>query len=184
MPLQFDDVPGIQSRLDEKARDLFKAKPGVPQLQLNRYGKTMTLSLNGDVSKHDIYDSSDAVALHEDQSDICQVYFVRQDRSWTTLNISRGMFEQFMAQSGTLPQFWKCVFTFGRKCEENEFEFPAFRARRTPATMSDAGEINGKFGSVWYELNKKLIHQQSVLICCVVLSSMAVTWLKGSHLGP
>jgi hypothetical protein len=75
-----------------------------------------------------------------------EIFFVRQDRSWTTLNVSRELFERFMTQYDVFLPFWKCVFTFGRKCEENEFEFPAFRARRTAPALKGEGncmKING-----------------------------------------
>ena len=36
-----------------------------------------------------------------------------------------------------MPKFWNYMFTFGRKVEENEFEFPGFSQRRTRHVNSD-----------------------------------------------
>jgi hypothetical protein len=71
-----------------------------------------------------------------------QVFIIRQDRSWTTLNISRELFEDFLTIYNVFSQFWKFVFTFGRKWTENEFEFPGFRARRSPSD-SKSSDIYG-----------------------------------------
>jgi len=60
-----------------------------------------------------------------------QIFTITQGRSWTTLNISRELFEGFMSTYKIMPSFWKYMFTFGRKSEENEFEFPRFGQRRT-----------------------------------------------------
>lgn len=58
------------------------------------------------------------------------MYTIRQVRSWTTLDISREVFEDFMSTHSITPKLWNCMFTFGRKSEENEFEFPGFRRRQ------------------------------------------------------
>jgi hypothetical protein len=59
------------------------------------------------------------------------MYTIRQDRSWTTLNISRDLFQGFVQAHNIMPPFWKFMFTFGRKSEENEFQFPHFARRRS-----------------------------------------------------
>lgn len=52
-----------------------------------------------------------------------------------------------MKSYDVFPQFWKAALTFGIKEVENEFEFPAFRTRRT--RLDDAGieDVHGKFRS-------------------------------------
>ncbi|MAD84146.1 MAG: hypothetical protein CL912_14380 [Deltaproteobacteria bacterium] len=52
------------------------------------------------------------------------------------MNISRESFETFMGTYSITPSFWKSMFTFGRKSEENEFEFPGFNCRKTRAGNS------------------------------------------------
>lgn len=65
----------------------------------------------------------------QDSSKVLQIFSVSQERSWTTLDVSREMFETLLKAYTVFPQFWRCVVTFGRKSEENEFEFPGFRAK-------------------------------------------------------
>ncbi len=63
--------------------------------------------------------------------DSSQFFIIRQERSWTTLNISRELFEDLLLVYGVFLPFWRAIFTFGRKSEENEYTFPGFRARRS-----------------------------------------------------
>ena len=133
MYLKLDDVEGLKEKLDGKADNLFRAKPGVPQLQVSRYGRSNDEEGKEGTSflgNQDVEDLSEIRSLRQDSASSSEVFSVRQDRSWTTLNISRELFEGFLGQYEVFPQFWKCMFTFGRKDHENEFEFPEFRARR------------------------------------------------------
>jgi hypothetical protein len=47
------------------------------------------------------------------------------------VNISRDLFDGFVQAHSIMPPFWKFMFTFGRKKEENEFQFPHFARRGT-----------------------------------------------------
>jgi hypothetical protein len=38
-----------------------------------------------------------------------------------------------------MPAFWKYVFTFGRKSEENEFNFPGFGQRQISQLRTGSG---------------------------------------------
>jgi hypothetical protein len=73
----------------------------------------------------------------QETNDASQIFTINQDRSWTTLNTSRDVFEHFMSMYNVMPPFWRYVFTFGRKSEENEFEFPKFGQRRTRNPSAD-----------------------------------------------
>jgi hypothetical protein len=75
--------------------------------------------------------------------DSTQIYITRWDRTWTTLNISRGQFQGFMDIYNVFPQLWKYVFAFGQKSEENEFDFPGFRQRRSLSLVSKSDEVLG-----------------------------------------
>lgn len=66
----------------------------------------------------------------QDAKATTQIFTVTQDRSWTTLNVSREMMESFFDVYAVAPNLWKCLFAFGRKSRENEFEFPGFSRRR------------------------------------------------------
>jgi hypothetical protein len=132
--LKLDDVESLKEKLDERADNLFKARPGVPQLQVTRYGRPSSEDEEKRENfqrNREVKDISAIRNLRSDSGCISEAFFVRQDRSWTTLNISRSLFQDFMNEYHIFPQFWKYMFTFGRKDHENEFEFPQFRARRT-----------------------------------------------------
>lgn len=58
-----------------------------------------------------------------------QIFLVRQDRSWTLLNLSRSLFEELVGLYEVFQPFWRHVFTFGRKSKENNFDFPNFQHR-------------------------------------------------------
>jgi hypothetical protein len=148
MYLKLHDVDSLKHKLDGKASDLFKARAGVAQLQVSRYKTSRSEDTKESFSflrNRDLKDASEIKKLREEPNSNSEVFFVRQDRSWTTLNISRNLLEAFMSQYEVFPQFWKCVFTFGRKDHENEFEFPEFRARRTFSEMES--ETNGGLNS-------------------------------------
>ncbi|KAF2135486.1 uncharacterized protein K452DRAFT_239282, partial [Aplosporella prunicola CBS 121167] len=58
-----------------------------------------------------------------------QVFIVRQERSWTTLNVSKRLFKDLMEALAIFSAFWECMFTFGTKDEEHECVFPGFSLR-------------------------------------------------------
>ncbi|EON60848.1 CMGC/CDK protein kinase [Coniosporium apollinis CBS 100218] len=139
--LDLYDAESLRAKIGKKTHDLFKAKPVKPQLQVNRFLKTgngVRFARNRDVE-----DVSQLEALLHESNDSSQIFVIRQDRSWTTLNISQELFEDFISVYGVFSQLWNITFTFGRKCEENEFAFPGFRARRTPRSGSSPNEFYG-----------------------------------------
>lgn len=89
---------------------------------LKRYD-TATSSLESDDS-----DSKQA------SNNLLQVFFVRQEGSWTSLDISRELFEDFVHVFAAFSPVWNCMFTFGKKSTEHECEFPGFKSRG-PSTI-------------------------------------------------
>lgn len=78
--------------------------------------------------------------LLQEANDCSQIFIIRQKRSWTNLQISRDLFEDFLSIYEVFPQFWKCMFAFGKKHKENEFEFPGFMTKDTyPVEMDGSG---------------------------------------------
>ena len=149
--MQLDDVQSLRVKLDERSSDLFKAKPGVAQLSVSRYGRKSEDGIERRTCfarNVEIQDSDQIAAFRHDPDSLLQIYTARQDRSWTTLNSSREIFQKLLTEYNVFPQFWKCVFTFGRKTEENEFEFPGFRVRNTvtsePNAQAEQSEVTGK----------------------------------------
>lgn len=149
---RWEDDGGLKSKIEAKDsnHDLFKKKLGHPSLQVNRVwvgvgddGKSKLLLESkknvGDTSQiNGLKDASDST---QNSFDILQVFSVSQERSWTTLDISRETFEMLLEAYTVFPQFWRCVLSFGRKSEENEFEFPGFRAKCSPISGARKGEI-------------------------------------------
>ncbi|KUJ20793.1 uncharacterized protein LY89DRAFT_640613 [Mollisia scopiformis] len=152
-----DDLSSLDKKIDARAHDLFKEKKGHAGLQVTRVFRRKSSKGVGEkncfVKNLDVCDSSQVEGMRENNQDDMQLYTIRQDRSWTTLNISRDLFQCFTAAHGIMAPFWKHVFTFGRKSEENEFQFPQFcRRRRTDsgvkvheyAYMLRRVELNGR----------------------------------------
>lgn len=140
-----DDIRSLTTKIDSKAHDLFKQMPGHAPLQLRRISPQSPDLRTRNVDIWDIPQLQDLASRSEDST---QIYTIRQDRSWTTLNISRDMFEGFMDANQVMPPFWKCMFTFGRKSQENEFEFPGFR-KRTSARKPASSTLGMVFGIVY-----------------------------------
>ncbi|KAF8849338.1 hypothetical protein BDZ45DRAFT_732300 [Acephala macrosclerotiorum] len=137
----FDDLRSLEKKINEKAHNLFKAKPDRAGLQVTRVFKRKigtkddsernVVVKNADV--RDLAQVKDARErmLRSENCDTDQIFTIRQDHSWTTLNISRDVFQGFMNTYNVMPPFWKHMFTFGRKSGENNFQFPHFSRRRT-----------------------------------------------------
>lgn len=58
------------------------------------------------------------------------------------------MLQGIMSSYNIFPQFWKCLFAFGCKESENEFEFPIFRARRSQSSDSKAIDTQGAYSQL------------------------------------
>lgn len=134
--LDIHDSEALQRRIDGRSPDLFKAYPQRPQLQVNYLSALRLPERNNTLiyqQYQTIHDVEQIEAFSNKTNDILQVFTIRQQRSWTTLDISQDLFKGFLEKYGVFHEFWNCAFAFGRKCEENEFEFPSFRMRRTPS---------------------------------------------------
>jgi len=140
---RLDDLRSLRAKVDGKAHDLFKAKDGVASLQVTQVFRDRrancsvgSIQTGAFVQDQDVWNLGEIRALRNNTNDITQIFTIQQDRSWTTVNISRESFETFMGTYSITPSFWKSMFTFGRKSEENEFEFPGFNCRKTRAGNS------------------------------------------------
>ncbi|KAF2796751.1 hypothetical protein K505DRAFT_189315, partial [Melanomma pulvis-pyrius CBS 109.77] len=139
--LAMHDSKALQRRIDGRSPDLFKAFPPRPQLQVNclsalrRHEPNDTLVYRQDQTIENV---EQIEALSNNIDNILQVFTIRQQRSWTTLDISQGLFQEFLEKYNVYHEFWNCAFAFGRKCGENEFEFPSFRMRQNPVTNSSS----------------------------------------------
>ncbi|KAH8774172.1 hypothetical protein BGZ57DRAFT_763271 [Hyaloscypha finlandica] len=133
-----DDMRTIRMKVDQKAHDLFKEKPGQAPLTVTRILNPQETNATPFEKDIKVLNLSDIKRLRNESKDVSQIFTINQDRSWTTLNTSREVFESFMSTYEIMPPFWRCVFTFGRKSEENEFEFPRFGQRRSRNPKSNS----------------------------------------------
>ncbi|KAG9233395.1 hypothetical protein BJ875DRAFT_464248 [Amylocarpus encephaloides] len=137
MAYLLDDLKSLEVTIERKAHDLFKGKPGKAPLQVTRISRGLNDENGGKgrdrlVTNEDVWDAPRIEELKKNTTeDYCQIFTIRHDRSWTTLNIQREVFEYLLSIYGIFASFWKCMFTFGRKSVENEFQFPEFKRRRT-----------------------------------------------------
>jgi len=76
--------------------------------------------------------------VFQESNDATQIFTIQQYRSWSTLNLSKEMLERFIETYNISPNFWKCVFVFERKSEENELEFPGFNHRKRRAELGSS----------------------------------------------
>ncbi|RHZ43576.1 uncharacterized protein CDV56_100709 [Aspergillus thermomutatus] len=131
----------VQSRRDR----LFKAHNNRPQLELTSIFKSRdahgcwSVRLESPVKINDL---SELRQVEEAENDACiQIYTVRHLRSWTTLDISYETIEHLLAAHNVFDHFWRCMLTFGIKFQENEYDFPPFRANNEQNTHSRVNEL-------------------------------------------
>ncbi|KAH8648291.1 hypothetical protein BGZ60DRAFT_423072 [Tricladium varicosporioides] len=132
--LNLDDAESLKGHCDARAADLFNARDDLEILRL-RNGRDGTDDEKDGfwvASREYVINIKQLQDLNSDSKDELQIFFIRQDRSWTTLNITRNLFEDVLSMFQVFLPFWRCAFTFGRKLKENNFEFPPFHFRWSP----------------------------------------------------
>jgi len=130
--LQLDDLERLQLRIDARAAALFQPSSSSKSfLYIYRLLSSQLSQGEGEsrlVWNKQVCGGSRLQDLRE-EGDACQLVFVRQDRSWTRLNIEQAHFQELVKLYDIFAPFWDCVFTFGRKHRENELNFPRFKTR-------------------------------------------------------
>ncbi|PQE04902.1 cmgc cdk kinase protein [Rutstroemia sp. NJR-2017a BBW] len=130
--LQLDDLERLQLRIDARAATLFQPLSSSKSvLYICRLLSSQLRQGEGEsrlVWNKEVSGGSQLQDLRE-TGDACQLVFVRQDRSWSRLNIELAHFQELVKLYDIFPPFWECVFTFGRKTRENELNFPRFKTR-------------------------------------------------------
>ncbi|KAH2444133.1 hypothetical protein KXW48_006862 [Aspergillus fumigatus] len=133
----------IQSRRDR----LFKAHDNRPQLELTSIIKSRDANGRWSVRPGSPVKINGVSALRQveetdnDVSSCIQIYTIRHLRSWTTLDISYETIEHLLAAHNVFDHFWRCILTFGIKFQENEYDFPPFRANIEQNTHSRVDEL-------------------------------------------
>ncbi|KAF5876967.1 uncharacterized protein Bfra_001325 [Botrytis fragariae] len=130
--LHLDDLKALQCKIEARANNLFIKTAEKSSFQVIRLSKPVTTRKEPNIPTFqknlDVYEVSQ-VNLLKETDDVCQIFIVRHDRCWARLNIERALFEHFVNIYEVCEEFWKCVFAFGLKQRENEFEFPRLRSR-------------------------------------------------------
>ncbi|KAM3076430.1 hypothetical protein ACMFMG_007246 [Clarireedia jacksonii] len=130
--IQLDDLERLQSKINDRAASLFQPSSSEKScLQICRLLSPLSRQNEGESRlswNENVCDGSHLKDLRG-ADDICQLFFIRQDRSWARLNIQRSLFEELVNLYNIFPLFWDCIFAFGRKNRENELNFPRFKTR-------------------------------------------------------
>ncbi|TGO38123.1 hypothetical protein BHYA_0081g00190 [Botrytis hyacinthi] len=130
--LHLDDSKALQCKIEARANDLFIKTAEKSSFQVIRFSESVNTGKGPYIPTFqknlDICEVSQ-INLLKKMNDFCQIFIVRHDRCWARLNIERALFEHFINIYEVCEEFWKCVFAFGLKQRENEFEFPRLRSR-------------------------------------------------------
>ncbi|KAF7889981.1 uncharacterized protein EAF02_002396 [Botrytis sinoallii] len=130
--LHLDDSKALQCKIEARANNLFIKTAEKSSFQVIRLSKSVNIRKQPIIPTFqknlDVCEVSQ-VNILKGTDDVCQIFIVRHDRCWARLNIERALFEHFINSYEVCEEFWKCVFAFGLKQRENEFEFPRLRSR-------------------------------------------------------
>ncbi|PKY07200.1 hypothetical protein P168DRAFT_90161 [Aspergillus campestris IBT 28561] len=143
MPSKLDHY--LAERVESKATDLFQARKDRPQLEASFLYRSAASDNVWSLEKSPIVHINSAEELEKAESassNACaQIYTIRHQRSWTTLNISHKLFQELLEKHRVFHHFWRSILTFGWRFEENEYGFPAFRAKRSQSGRGKVDEI-------------------------------------------
>ncbi|GFF79596.1 hypothetical protein IFM53868_02639 [Aspergillus udagawae] len=137
----------LMDKVQSKRDRLFKAHNKRPQLELTSIIKSRdangrwSVRLESPVKINGISELRHVEETDNDASRCIQIYTVRHLRSWTTLDISYETIEHLLAAHNVFDHFWRCILTFGIKFQENEYDFPPFRANSEQNTHSQVDEL-------------------------------------------
>ncbi|KAL1985619.1 hypothetical protein VTN96DRAFT_7599 [Rasamsonia emersonii] len=137
-----DELALLREKIDQRAPRLFQTTKAGSQLEVVRLSQPETPDGEKESNQNQqVDDRSQIEALRREANNCSQLFIIRQKRSWTNLDIFRDLFEDFIGIYDIFPQLWKCLFAFGKKLRENEFEFPGFITRCTYPVDTDGSEI-------------------------------------------
>lgn len=148
--LQWDESM-LQRKIEAKANNLFIKTAEKNSLQVIRYsvsGITKKQPENATLEMISKICEVSQINLLEKAGDRCQIFIVRHDRCWERLNVERELFEHLLSSYDVCNQFWRCVFAFGLKERENEFDFPRFKTR-TSRRLSNGVDSYGLEGELY-----------------------------------
>lgn len=86
------------------------------------------------------------ILVCQDFPDACQIFYIRQKRSWTLLDIDFALFQELMIRYDVFLRFWDFMFSFGLRHKESDTGHVPFRIRYTTQLMADMREEKRSFG--------------------------------------
>lgn len=152
-----EEIPNLRASIEEKSASIFETKAGKAQLEVsclarqkeNSEDEPFAVKRNVELNSTEQLEALQKVSivLHisyvadllQEHDDHFQIFKIRQARSWSTLNISNELFQEFARLFGVFQALWKCVFTFRMRSEEHEYDFPGFKSQRVPTSGGPLG---------------------------------------------
>ncbi|KAL2870348.1 uncharacterized protein BJX67DRAFT_280794 [Aspergillus lucknowensis] len=122
-------------RANANSNKIFKAKDNRPQLTLSIVDRNedeagqCALEAGPKVPINQITELDAAITTRAGECG--RIYTVHHMRSWSTLDISRELFDRFLRRHEVFPNVWRTVHTFGLKSFENEYRFPILQAKES-----------------------------------------------------
>ncbi|OJD29032.1 cmgc cdk protein kinase [Diplodia corticola] len=148
----------LQAEANKRSKNLFGPRPNEPQMQLYRLSWTASAPPTEEISFGQnmvVHGTSQLKSLKAESNDFFQVFIIRQERSWTSLDISRELLQDFIDIFAVFPPFWRCIFTFGKKSNEDECDFPGFKSRGPIRMIMDQPTIESAYVVRRAELNHR-----------------------------
>ncbi|KAL4865572.1 hypothetical protein BDV12DRAFT_199981 [Aspergillus spectabilis] len=121
---------------------IFKAKCNRPQLQLLTINEHHEAVGKCSLTRKQINQVEELEEAQERDHRACgRLYTVRHARSWSTLDVSRELFDRLLEIHQVFPELWKVILTFGLKSCENEYGFPTPQGRESRSDAADIQEV-------------------------------------------
>lgn len=159
-----DDVEIIKAEVEKNSSRLFQKISNSFELAVSRLSRLGddTGKIGEGVIRDEKIDNLGQISALKPSNNCCQIFIVRHNHCWDRLKITHELFQGILNEYSIFLPFWKCVFPFGQRVEENEFQFPAFRARRHIQPQIYRGMIYSTLMQLILMLNS---FQNSLMYC-------------------
>ncbi|KAL2822810.1 hypothetical protein BDW59DRAFT_163620 [Aspergillus cavernicola] len=135
----------LLQKANANSGSIFRAKPNRPQLDLSILDRIQ--KSNGkwalQVSPRTQINQGSELeeARTQGPNEVGRIYTIRHMRTWSTVDISRELFDRLLELYQVFPEFWRVVLTFGLKPCENEYGFPIPQSRQSIAASNTIQEL-------------------------------------------
>ncbi|KAJ0417851.1 hypothetical protein BJY00DRAFT_288799 [Aspergillus carlsbadensis] len=125
----------LLDKVNLNSRRIFKERSGRPQLELSIIDKSddgagqCVLNLQ---PKTQINQTSELKKASVQAPNECsRIYTIQHRRSWTTLDISRSLFDELLDTHEIFNGLWRTILAFGLRSRENAYAFPLPQVRES-----------------------------------------------------